>query len=90
MEIRNPAARRPPLRADIGDGGRFAADVRLRDGENALRLRAIGTNGRATDVRLRLTLDNAELREVLLEREREHMRRIRALDKRVIIEAEEP
>jgi hypothetical protein len=89
VELHSTSAGEPAREVSWEPGGRFSARVRLRDGLNTLRLRALTSTGSAADARLSLTLDNARLRDVLLEREREHMQRVRG-GKRVEIEVEQP
>lgn len=89
VELHSTSAGEPARELKWEPGGRFSALVRLRDGLNTLRLRALSSTGAAADARLSLTLDNRRLREVLLEREREYIRRVRR-GKRLEIEALQP
>ena len=89
VSVTSTSAGEPAREVTWDREGRFEARVRLHDGVNTLRIQALDSTGASVDASLRLTLDNRRLREVLLEREREVMRRVRR-GKRVIIEAEEP
>ena len=90
IELQGSRARR--IDVDWAPGGAFSARVKLEDGINLLRMRVVTSTGEAADANLRITLDNTHLREVLLEREREYMRRVRsrAAGKKVVIEADPP
>jgi hypothetical protein len=89
VELHSTSAGEPARELVWEPGGRFSARVRLRDGMNSMRLRALTSTGVAADARLSLELDNTRLKQVLLERERERMQRVRQRGKSVVIEAEE-